>query len=103
MSAGTVSLRALVVEDIARTAAKCNRPAAAMLLRRFPCGDALNAVAADLAGALQREGRAAGTATAHLSDGSVRLAVERLARFCGLSVEEWTAESAREQGVEVQS
>ena len=103
MSAGTVSLRTLVVEDIARTAAKCNRPAAAMLLRRFPCGAALNAVAEDLGCAAQREARVAGVAAGHLSDGSVRCAVENLARFCGLSVEEWTAETAREQGVEVAS
>ncbi len=100
MSAPVVSLRALVTEDLARTAERANRPAAAMLLRRFPTeAAALRAVADDLRNASSPAARVAGGAAGHLADGDLRGAAFELARHCGLNVNEWAEESAREQGV----
>lgn len=102
MSARTVSLRALVIEDIARTAERAYRHAAAMLVRRFPDDDAaLTAVSRDLAISVHPAARVAGAAAGALADGDIAAAVRELARFCGLDVAEWAAESAREQSVEV--
>lgn len=104
MSARAVSLQALVVEDLARTAARQGRPAAAMLLRR--CGDdtdALNTVASDLRNGSTPALRVAGAAAGHLADGNVQRAAGYLAEFCGLSADAWTAETCTEQGVEVRS
>ncbi len=100
MSARAVTLRALVVEDLARTAERCQRHAAAMLLRRFPeDSTALNTVASDLRTANTPAARVAGAAAGHLADGNVRRAAGYLAEFCGLSLEEWTAETSTEHGV----
>lgn len=100
MSARVVSRRELVVEELARAAERANRPAAAMLLRRFHTdAAAINAVADDLRTAATRSGRVAGAAAGYLAAGGVRGAMGELADHCGLSIEEWTAESAREQGV----
>ncbi len=104
MSARVVSLRVLVAEDLARTAGRQGRPAAAMLLRRLhDDNDALNTVASDLRNASTMQARVAGAAAGHLADGNVQRAAGYLAEFCGLSVEEWTAETCTEQGVEVRS
>lgn len=100
MSAPVVSLRALVVEDIARAAERANRPAAAMLLRRCSTDTAaLRAVDADLRTASTPAARIAGGAAGRLADDGPRGAAFELARHCGLNLAEWAAESAREQGV----
>ena len=103
MSARTVTLRALVIEDIARTAERQGRPAAAMLARHLTTLDpaVLNTVASDLRNASTPALRVAGAAAGHLADGNVQRAAGYLAEFCGLSADEWTAETCTEQGVEV--
>ena len=102
MSARVVSLRALLVEDIARTAEWANRPAAALLLRRFPEDiDAVQAVADELSASAPSRSRVAGGAAGHLADGSTYAALRELAKFCGLSGTEGVEETCREQGVEV--
>lgn len=100
MSAGLVTLRALVVEDIARTAERLYHPAAALLLRRCPDdAEAARAVADSLRCSGAPRARVAGAAAGHLADDRPNAAAFELARFCGLSVAEWAKESAREQGV----
>ncbi|MEZ4395160.1 MAG: hypothetical protein R3A48_29115 [Polyangiales bacterium] len=102
MSARVVSLRAIVVEDIARTAERASRPAAAMLLRRFSDdAAAAKAVADDLRNAVTREARVAGAAAGYLADGGPRLAVDELAEFCGLEPDAWIEATCEEQGVAV--
>lgn len=104
MSARVVSLRALVAEDIARTAERFSRHAAAMLLRRFPDDtEALNTAASDLRNASAPAARVAGAAAGHLADGNAQRAAGYLAEYCGLSADAWTAETCIEQGVEVVS
>lgn len=100
MSAPVVSRRALIVEDLARAAERANRPAAAMLLRRFPEDRAAIAVVADdLRTAATRAGRVAGAAAGYLAVGGVRGAIGEMADYCGLSVDEWLVEACAEQGV----
>ncbi len=100
MSAPVVTRRALLVEDLARAAERANRPAAAMLLRRFPEDRAMLAVVAeDLRTAATRTGRVAGEAAGYLAAGGVRGAIAEMADHCGLSIEAWLAESCAEQGV----
>ena len=100
MSARTVTLRALVVEDIARTAERQGRPAVAMLLRRLSDDSTvLDTVASDLRNANGNASRVAGAAAGHLADGAVSRAAGYLAEFCGLSLDEWAAETSTEQGV----
>ena len=102
MSARTVTLRALLVEDIARTADRFHRPAAAMLLRRFPDDTAAaKAVADDLRNASAPAARVAGAAASYLANGGPRVAVAELAEHCGLSVEGWVEATCEEQCVTV--
>lgn len=103
MSARVVSLRALVVEDIARTADRFHRPAAAMLLRRFPDDTAAaKAVADDLRNSSAATARVAGAAAGYLADGGPRVAVAELAEYCGISVKAWVEATCEEQCVTVE-
>lgn len=102
MSAQVVSLRELVIEDCARTAAKVQRPGVARLLRRadVSSGDC-TAAAIDLR---PRSAQAAALAMLGAETfGADLRAAEILADECGLPAEEWIAETCREQGVEVSS
>ncbi|MEZ4395067.1 MAG: hypothetical protein R3A48_28650 [Polyangiales bacterium] len=102
MSARVVSLRALVVEDIARTADWANRPAAALLLRRFPEDpEAVKAIADELRVAATPRARVAGCAAGYLADGSDPAALRELVDYTGLTDAEWIEETCREQGVAV--
>lgn len=100
MSAREVTLRALVIEDCARTAERHQRPAVARLLRRADVArEDLTAAALDL-----RPRTACTAALAMLATETVHAAgkaVDILAEECGLSGEEWIGESCAEQGVEV--
>lgn len=98
MIARTVTLRALVLEDIARTAFRCGDESAARLLRRADVGgDDFIAVERDLSRSGLREARVAGDALSllHLP----RAAATRLAMWCGLDLGEWVDEACCEQGV----
>lgn len=100
MSAPVVTLRTLVIEDCARVADSQRRPAVARLLRRADLSrEDLTAASLDLR---PRSAHAAALATlatdAVLADG---IAAKMLADECGISCEEWIAETRREQGVEV--
>lgn len=97
-----MSLRALVVEDIARIAERAHRHAAAMLLRRFPDdAQAANAVASDLRSANISQARVAGAAAGYLADGGPRVAVAELAEHCGMSAEAWIEATCEEQNAEL--
>jgi hypothetical protein len=95
-----VTLRALVIEDCARTADREQRPAVARLLRRADVSrEDLTAAALDLRARTAHAAALAmlATETSHAD----WFAVDALADECGLLPAEWTEETAREQGVEV--
>lgn len=100
MSARAISLRELVIEDVARTSERTGRHALPRLLRRVDVSvEDLTAAALDLPAR-----SAAAAALAMLGTetfGADLRAAEILADECGLSVEEWTVETCCEQGVEV--
>jgi hypothetical protein len=101
VSARVVSLRALLIEDCARTAYRAGLRSVARLLRREDAvEDDLADVCEDLRASASRDARAAGRALAQFrTGGGPYAAVDVLAEFCGLDREEWIAESCREQGV----
>lgn len=104
MSARTVTLRALVIEDIARTAGAVAMHSAARLLRRADLtDDDLAVICTDLSSSASRDARAAGHALTKLRASGASAAVDALAEYCGLDAETWTAASRDEQDVEVVS
>lgn len=104
MSAQAVTLRALVIEDIAREADRRGHRAAARLLRIVGVGAGVGAEDLAVAASDLRARSAQAAALAMLATGTVHAAgkaADILADECGLSGEEWIAETCREQGVEV--
>lgn len=102
MSARTVTLRALVIEDIARTAGAAAMYSAARLLRRVDLtDDDLAVICTDLSSSASRDARAAGRALMKLRTSGIGAAISVLAEYCGLDAETWTAAARDEQIVEV--
>lgn len=101
MSARTVSLRALVVEDIARTADEKGLLHVAQMLRRADLsGDDLAAACNDLRDSSSVRARRAGDALRALLTGAgVDAAVRELAACLSLPVEHWIGGTCEEQGV----
>lgn len=107
MSARVVSLRELVLRDVADSAMRFFRLLCVARLLRDESVSATDMIAAiadieahdggehHLAGACVRALRA----LAENTEGADHAAVEELAAHCGLTVETWMKETCREQGV----
>lgn len=102
MIARTVTLRALLIEDVARSAERAHRPAAEYLLRRLSDDtSALHAAGDELRLAVSSEARVAGRAAAYLAIGDHGSALSILAAYCGLPVGEWVEATLEEQDAEL--
>ena len=103
MSARVVSMRALLLEDAARTVDVSGLRSVARLLRRADlCDEDLAAVCGDLRHSGLRTARNAGVALAKLRTGAgPDAAVDVLADFCGLERDAWIAATCEEQRVTV--
>ena len=102
----SVSLRALVLRDVAEHAARHGRLCAARLLRRAARSSSAPEVAEDIAVVREELGGSSAPgsssharALARLIGGDDRGAVGHLAYYAGLTPAEWVEETCREQGV----
>ena len=99
----SVTLRALLLEDFARTADVAGMRSTARLLRRADvCEEDLAAVSSDLRDSVSKNTRNAGVALMKLRTGAGPVAaVQVLADYCGLDVAAWIDATADEQRVQV--
>lgn len=103
MSARVVSLRALLLEDAARTADVSGLRSVARLLRRADIGEEdLAAVCGDLRDSASKNARTAGVALTKLRTGAgEQAALHVLAEACGIDVIAWVLATCGEQRVTV--